>query len=485
MEMCRKQFVSERETTGDGSERGEDVKMRRGIMIAGTNSGSGKTTVATGILSALKARGMDLSAFKCGPDYIDPMFHRQVLGLPSFNLDPYFLDSKALRELYESRSRSFSVVEGVMGYYDGVGPEGRFSSYAVARALGIPVILVVNAAGMATSAGAILRGFREFREESGIVGVIFNQTSPMMEPFLRKVAEEAGVVSIGCLPKESGISIESRHLGLRTDLRTDELEAKLQQLRALVERHLDLDLLLALGENVEALGSCDRGEADRTRTSADAAGEARPVFAVARDRAFCFLYEENLEWLIKCGANIVYFSPLEDERPPEADALYLPGGYPELFLDELSGNKTMLAAIREAVSRGTPTIAECGGFLYLHREVDGRKMVGVIDGIAYRTPKLQRFGYVELEAYADNLMCEAGECIRSHEFHYYESTTPGEGFRVTRARGGEPYRAVLASESLYAGFPHLYFGANPAFAERVVAAARVYRDGRLGGDRRK
>lgn len=457
--------------------------MPKAVLFAGVSSGTGKTTVVTGILSALKKRGMDVSAFKCGPDYIDPMFHRQSLGLPSFNLDPFFLGADALRETFITHSREYSVIEGVMGYYDGVGTAGDYSTYTVAHTLGVPVVLIVNAAGMATSVGALLKGFKDFRPDSGIIGVIFNQCSPMMYPFLRKVAEDVGVEAFGFLPKDGEIAIESRHLGLRTDVDSALMQGKLERLAELAEEHIDLDGILKLSAWKHSSADClnsgamkgsnnDTKRADKSAVRDDA--PAKPLIAVARDEAFCFLYEENIEILRACGAEIRYFSPLNDYVLPEADALYLPGGYPELHLERLSQNKHMSESIRKAVGRGTPTIAECGGFMYLHREIDGFPAAGVIEGNAYRTPKLQRFGYIELIAEKDNLLCRAGESIRSHEFHYYDSTHAGADFEVRRARGGEPYRAVVATETMYAGFPHLYFGANPVFAENFVEAARRF-----------
>lgn len=465
---------------------------KRAILFAGVSSGSGKTTVTTGILSALKARGIDLSAFKCGPDYIDPMFHRHVLGLPSFNLDPYFLEGESLRNLFVRRAREFSVIEGVMGYYDGVGTAGDYSTYSVASRIGVPVVLVVNAEGMATSVGAVIRGFRDFRKDSGVCGVIFNCVSPMMYPFLKKVAEDAGVRAYGFLPKDESVAFESRQLGLNTDIDSDVLQQRLSKLKELTERFIDLDALLSIGGEIlpseadsesECRSDCgvdfkaDCGteiERELPIPQCEAENGRRPTIAVAKDKAFCFLYEENLECLRKYGANIVFFSPMEDDALPDADGIYLPGGVPERYLKDLSANGSMLRSVKEAVGRGTPTVAECGGFLYLHREIDGIPMAGVLEGSAYRTEKLQRFGYIEMTAKRDNVLCKTGERIRSHEFHYYESSEPGDGFSVARARGGEAYSAAVLSDRLYAGFPHLYFGANEAFAENFVKAAAAY-----------
>ena len=438
--------------------------MNDRILIAGTNSGCGKTTVALALLSALQARGLPLAAFKCGPDYIDPMFHREALGLPGRNLDPFFSDAEQLCAALAAQKDGLSLIEGVMGYYDGVGAQGAYSTYDVARSTGTPVILVVNVRGMYSSAGAVLRGFRDFRRDSQVRGVIFNGASPALYEGLKQIAVDAGVAPLGFLPREEALAIGSRHLGLITAAEIDDVRQKLRALGALAQRHIDLDGVLALAASAPVLHE-----------------QARPVspvadvrVAVARDRAFCFLYEENLALLRALGCALCFFSPLSDGALPEGiGALYLPGGYPELHLEALSGNAAMRRAVRIAVEGGLPTIAECGGFLYLHDALDGCPMAGVIHAGAYRTERLRRFGYATLTAKADSLLCERGERIRVHEFHYYESDDCGADLRAEKP-DGRAWDCVHAGASLWAGFPHLYLPANVRCAQRFVRKAGEY-----------
>jgi cobyrinic acid a,c-diamide synthase len=440
--------------------------MKR-LLIAGTHSGCGKTTVTLALLAAFRARGLALASFKCGPDYIDPMFHRRVLGVPSHNLDPFFCEPAMLKRLFAANAGGdLSVIEGVMGYYDGIGPEGAASSYHVAAAVEAPAILVVNARGMSTSAGAVLQGFSRFRENSRIRGVVFNHLPEAMYPMMRKIAEEAGIVPFGFLPPRPDLSIESRHLGLVTAEEIGDLGEKTRSLGTLAEAHLELDGLLELAAAAPAM----EAEPLPKRT-----GTPRVRIAVARDKAFCFLYQENLELLEALGCELVWFSPLADEAPPEhVGGLYLCGGYPELYATALSKNASMLSTVKKLVESGLPTIAECGGFMVLQQALDGIPMAGVLPGTSYKTGRLQRFGYITLEAERDNLLCARGESIRAHEFHYFDSTDCGGGYTAVKASRPARYPCVHATDSLYAGFPHLYFPANPRFAESFVRKAISY-----------
>ncbi|MEG1524589.1 MAG: cobyrinate a,c-diamide synthase [Clostridia bacterium] len=438
--------------------------MHNRFILAGTNSGCGKTTVMVAVLSALVRRGLDVSSFKCGPDYIDPMFHRSVLGVTAHNLDPFFCGRDTLLQMLNTHAgRDISLVEGVMGYYDGIGAGGQYSTCEVAQSTGTPAVLVLNARGMSTSAGAILEGFIRYRPDNGLRGVIFNNISTGTYPMLAKIAEHAGVQAYGYLPKRAELSFESRHLGLVTAGELNDLKNKVENLGVLAEKYIDLDGLLVLA-----------GTASHIETAPFARwrGEPRARIAVAKDAAFCFLYRENLELLESLGCQLIYFSPCSDAALPErTQGLYLPGGYPELHAAALSGNTTMRTSIRTAVLGGLPTIAECGGFLYLHAHLDGVPMVDAIAADAYRTERLQRFGYVTLVAQHNNLLGRAGENIRGHEFHYWDSTDCGDGFSARKAGNGTTYACVHATPSLYAGFPHLYLPSNPVFAKNFVEKA--------------
>ncbi|NTU88546.1 MAG: cobyrinate a,c-diamide synthase [Actinobacteria bacterium] len=437
------------------------------LLLAGTNSGCGKTTITVALLAALKARGLDVASFKCGPDYIDPMFHREALGVSAHNLDPFFCGEEMLKRIFVSHAgKDVSVIEGVMGYYDGIGSSGKASTYDVACMTDTPVVLVVNVKGMSNSVGALLQGFSHYRENSRIVGVIFNGLHEKQYPMMADIARAAGVEPYGFMPRKEDLSIDSRHLGLVTAGEIADIQEKIKALGKLAEAHIDIDGLLALAKTASAL------EADRLPIWD---GEPRVRIAVSRDIAFCFLYRENTELLESLGCEIVYFSPLGDETLPEnISGLYLCGGYPELYAEELSTNTSMLQSIKECIDAGVPTIAECGGFIYLHDELAGYPMVGIIDAHAFETKRLQHFGYVTLTAQVDNLLCEKGDSICAHEFHYWNSADCGESFTAHLARRDEDYLCIHATQSMYAGFPHLYLLANPVFAETYVGKVVGY-----------
>jgi len=441
--------------------------MLNRLLLCGTNSGCGKTTVTMALLAAFKKRGLSVSSFKCGPDYIDPMFHREAIGIPSYNLDPFFCDDAMLRASLAFHSHSdISVIEGVMGYYDGVGTEGRCSTYDVARATETPAVLVINAKGMATSAGALLSGFRNFKSDSNIRGVIFNGVSPMLDKMLSEIAREQGIKSYGCFPKKDELSIGSRNLGLITAAEIEDIRSMISKLGELAEESLDIDGLLALASESPELPAVSAAVSKNT---------IRARIAYACDKAFCFRYQDNLELLEACGAELVPFSPLSDSALPKGtQGIYLCGGYPELYTRQLSANESMRKAIYEAAQAQMPIFAECGGFMYLHDDIDGVPMCGVIKGSTVRKNRLQRFGYVTVTAKADCLLASAGDTIRAHEFHYYDSSDNGSGYTAERASNGLKYDCCHSTGSLYAGYPHLYFPSNPVFAENFVRKAASY-----------
>ena len=436
------------------------------VLLAGTGSGCGKTTVTLAVLQALADRGLRLGSFKCGPDYIDPMFHSRVIGAKSRNLDLFFFSENTARYLLarEAADRDVSVIEGVMGYYDGMGlTTTRGSTYEAARAVDAPVVLVVGAKGASLSLVAVLRGFLDFCPDDRIRGVIFNQCTPatyaaLAEEVRRRYGDR--VRPLGYLPAMPDCALESRHLGLVTAGEVSDLREKLGRLAAQAEGTLDLDGLLALAKTAPAL-HCDPVVLPRRE----------PVrVAVARDRAFCFYYEDSLQALRELGAELVDFSPLRDAAlPPDIQGLYLGGGYPELYAQTLSENASMRAAVRAAVAGGLPTIAECGGFMYLTEAIGDWPMAGVLPGRCRDAGKLTRFGYVTLTAKADNLLCPAGASIRGHEFHHWDASRPGGCFTAEKSTG-RTWDCVHATDTLYAGYPHFHFYADPAFAESYYNA---------------
>lgn len=362
-----------------------------------------------------------------------------------------------------------------MGYYDGAMLASPLaSSWETARTVDAPAVLVVDAKGASLSALAVLQGFLDFQEDSRICGVLFNRCSGGTYPALAAaVAERFGgrVKALGYLPEIPECRLESRHLGLVTAGEVADLRKKLAVLSGQVRRSVDLDGLLALAGTAPPL----RFQPE------DLPRYDEPVrVAVARDRAFCFYYEDSLGALEEMGAELAPFSPLEDAALPEgADGLYLGGGYPELWARQLAENRSMRRSVRQALAAGTPCIAECGGFMYLTEAIGGEPMVGALPGECFDRGRLTRFGYVTLRAKTDNLLCRAGEEIRGHEFHHWDARQPGDGFTAVKP-SGRSWECAVATDRLYAGFPHFHFYANLRCARRFYEACLARRRERRG-----
>ena len=437
------------------------------LVLAGTNSGCGKTTVTCAVLQALVSRGLRVGAAKCGPDYIDPMFHSRVIGAKSSNLDSFFFDRDTMRYLlsHNGQDCDIAVIEGVMGYYDGLGlTSTRASTYEAARETESPVVLVVNARGAALSVLAAVQGFLDFAPDNNVQGVILNGCSAMSYGALaRELESRLGVRACGYLPRLPECTLESRHLGLVTADEVADLREKLRQLAEAAEKTLELDALLEIAHNAPVL--------DFTPPVLPEKGA--PVrIGVARDRAFCFYYEDSLDLLRQLGAELIPFSPLADEKLPDGvQGLYLGGGYPELYAAQLEENHALRRQIRDVVYAGMPCIAECGGFMYLTQSIAGRAMVGALPGDCFDTGKLTRFGYITATAREDNLLCRAGEQVPMHEFHHWDTPQPGDAFGAEKP-SGKQWRCAYATDTLYAGFPHFHFYAKPVMAQRFLAACR-------------
>ncbi len=437
--------------------------MKR-IIIAGTNSGCGKTTVTCAVLQALCNRNMKVSSFKCGPDYIDPMFHKKIIGTSSYNLDSFFCDDDTLKYLLykNGNNMDISVIEGVMGFYDGVDERG--SAYSVSQITDTSVIIVIDCKGMSSSIGAVMKGFLEYRKPNNIIGFIFNRLPEKLCEFVKNICSELGTQYFGFMPSNN-FNIESRHLGLVTADEISDLKSKMKSLGQIAEKNILIDKLINCSEKDFPLFSGIKIKSYHLKRS--------PVIAVAMDKAFCFTYSDNISLLKDLGCEVEFFSPLNDECIPEnADGLILSGGYPELYADKLAQNKLMLEDIKKKIISGIPTIAECGGFMYLHKLLRDSKgveygMVDIIDAVAFRTSKLQRFGYSKLTAMHDNILCNEGCKIPVHEFHYWDSTDNGDSFISTKSDGRQ-WKCVHAKDNLYAGFPHLYFYSNIKIAENFV-----------------
>ena len=440
-------------------------------MIAGTNSGCGKTTVTCAVLQALVNRKINVSSFKCGPDYIDPMFHKTVIGTAAYNLDTYLMSNDTVNYLLNKNSGDIAVIEGVMGFYDGFSFTEKGSTHELSEITDTDVILVVNCRGMSLSAMALVKGFKEFRKNN-IKGVIFNNLSGKLYGDLSEECRKIGLVPLGFLPNIKDVQISSRHLGLVTAGEIDGIKDKMNLLADYAEKYIDIDKILEISEN-------DR---DTKFTSLEITKKYNVKIAVAYDRAFCFYYEENKRALRQQGLELVEFSPMEDKKLPEGICgLYLGGGYPELHAGKLSENSGMRHAIFEAVRHGMPTIAECGGFLYLQKELEDAEgqvweMTGVLDGSGFRTNRLQRFGYAVMTAKENSMLFEKGESIPVHEFHYWDCTQNGTAFEMKKPVGNKTWEGSVAGSSLYAGFPHLYFLAEPRLAERFARAAAKWQE---------
>ncbi len=447
------------------------------ILIAAPASGGGKTTFTCGLLQALVNRGLAPAACKCGPDYIDPMFLSEVIGAYSRNLDLFFSEETQVRQLVADSARhsDIVVIEGVMGYYDGIAVSDEASAWDVARATETPAVLVIDGRGRARSIAAEVAGFARFREDSRVAGVVLNRVSPMLYPRLKDlIEEETGVRVYGYLPKLDDCSLESRHLGLVTASEVADLREKLNTLAAVLEESVDIDGLLDLANTASDLGSCDwQGVVSQQFENA-------PRIAVAHDDAFCFYYADALRLLQHLGAQLVEFSPLADESLPEGvSGLYLGGGYPELHAAELNDNRSMCSSIARAIRTGLPTIAECGGFMYLHdvlEDNDGNtySQVGVVDGASFKTDKLGRFGYITLTASYGGLLVEEGDMLRAHEFHYWDSENPGAAFTAEKPQSGRTWKCGISTPTLYAGYPHLYLPSCPKAAKRFIEACVAY-----------
>jgi cobyrinic acid a,c-diamide synthase len=364
-----------------------------------------------------------------------------------------------------SEGCDISVIEGVMGYYDGLGISStKSSTYEVARVTDTPVVLIVNARGASLSVLAQIKGFTEFRADSGIVGVILNNCTKSTYEMLAPEIEhyfEGKVKPLGFMPVVKESSLESRHLGLVTAAEVRDLKGKMNLLAERAEECIDLDGIINIAKNA----------VDIKYEYVNIAKMDEPVrIGIARDRAFCFYYEDSIDILKEMGAELVAFSPLEDEALPQnLDGIYLGGGYPELYLKELNSNKGMLCSIRDAVQGGLPCIAECGGFMYLLENIEGVPMAGALPGGCSNTGKLQRFGYVTITAEKDNMLCKKGESIRAHEFHHYDAENAGSDFTAEKS-SGKSWQAAIATDTLYAGYPHFHFYSNPAFAEGFYRA---------------
>ncbi len=481
-----------------------------GIVISAPKSGSGKTLITMAIMKALKNRGFFVRAFKCGPDYIDPMFHKEILRVPSKNLDTFFVDEKTLRSLYTDsisetlmtrqvggrglsggnvnawrgapservkNDEPISVVEGVMGLYDGIGMSDEASTYEIAKMLSLPIILVIDAKGMSRSIIAEVAGFLRYDREGLIRGVILNKTTEKVYNTVAPIIEsELNIYALGYMKYSKELTIKSRHLGLVQPTEVENLRQKVSSAAERLEQTVDVNNLIRIANTAERLPDhhlmIERVVKNGTKS---------PVIAVARDKAFSFIYEDNIKTLREAGAEIRFFSPLRDERLPDGtDGLILYGGYPELYLPELMQNESMRMSVRNAILDGMPVLAECGGYMYLHEKVYDQHdraytMCGVVKGSCRDTGKLTHFGYVTVEEKEPRFLPK-DTVIRAHEFHHYSSTANDTACIVRKEGSDESWEGIMSGPTSFVGFQHFYYPSYPEFAYHFIKEVVKYRD---------
>lgn len=442
------------------------------VIIAAVMSGSGKTTITAGLLAALKKRGLNVQPYKIGPDYIDTGWHTLASGKISHNLDSWLVGKDKLQEIFTATSQGadISIIEGVMGLYDG-GRGGISSTAEISKLLDAPVVLVIDAKSMGTSAAAIALGFREFDKSVKLAGVILNRLgSDSHRKIIVDALDKIGIKCFGAIKRNEEFHLPERYLGLVPTTENNSADV-IEKICAAVEAQVDVDALIDLAKNSAPLEKFNYVE------------KFSPMIriAVAKDEAFNFYYGASLKELERLGAEIVFFSPLNDEALPEnISGLVIGGGFPEMFADKLQSNKKIRADIFHAAQSGLPIFAECGGYMYLMRELidfDGKsfEMCGVLDGVATMTNKLQTVGYVEAEILSDCVLGKAGDILRAHEFHFSTAQTSDEKiFKCTRMRTGSEYLAGAVKKNIVASYLHIHFAGCPNAAKTFIDACKKF-----------
>ena len=447
------------------------------VVIAAPMSGSGKTTVVTGLLAAMRARGVKAQSYKIGPDYIDPGYHALASGRPAHNLDTWLVPKERLADIFMSTMEDAEVadIEGVMGLYDG-GKNGVSSTAEIAKLLKAPVLLVVNAKSMGESAAALVMGFKQYDPEVNLAGVILNRLgSDTHRTMIEEALNKMGVPVFGAIKRNDAMTMPERHLGLVPVEENARERETVEEIGRVVGASADIERIVTLAKSAPPL------EEGRGFSSA---AKIKARIAVARDEAFSFYYPESLAVLRQKGAELIFFSPLHDSELPEADGLILGGGFPEMFAKELYENENMRASIKDTAEKGMPIYAECGGFMYLMRHVtdfDGNAfpMLGVIPGEVVMNRKLQTVGYVSAEMERDTVLGPKGTVLRGHEFHFSSECEPEAGadypraFTFRKTRNPAPYPAGYAKGNILGSYLHLHFaGADDAAASFVAACEK-------------
>ena len=451
------------------------------VMVAATASGAGKTTATIALMGALRARGMRVAAFKCGPDYLDPTYHRRAAGVPSHNLDGWMMDRASVLATFAraAAGADVAVIEGMMGLFDGAAPTGdEGSSAEIAKWLAAPVLLVVDASGMARTVAAVAHGFGHFDPQLTVAGLICNRVGGGGHLDLLRAAS-AEVPVLGGFPSEERLAFPERHLGLRSADDKSVVQPLFDAWAEMAERWLDLDAIVAIARSAPALSAPTAAELWPRSGAAD----PRCRIGVAWDDAFHFYYEDNLRRLEAAGAELVRFAPTREARLPDVDGLYFGGGYPEALADELSNNRAMIDAVRRFAQNGGPIYAECGGLMYLSagiRTLDGRSwpMVGLVAGEAAMSERLQELGYVEVETRAESILGPRGMRMRGHQFRYSTLTPIPERMErvyAVRPRWGEPFVEGYCTGNVLASYVHIHWASNPGAAQGFVGSCTAWR----------
>lgn len=450
------------------------------VLLAGTSSDVGKTTVVLGIMRALKNRQIKVQGYKAGPDYIDTAFHTFATGVASRNLDTWMLEEDVIKSLLSKHSKDadIAIMEGVMGMYDGADVKSLVGSSAhLAKMTKTPVVLVINGAGVAASAAAMVLGFKMFDKDVDVKGVIVNKVSGQAHYDLIKEAidHHVGIPCLGYLTKNENISLKSRHLGLIPSVEVDALDDKINEVAQMIESTVDLDLLMEIASTAK-----DHVSSVDIKRSHDL------KIGLPYDAAFNFYYQDNLDMLEDMGCDLVRFSPISDKKLPDhLDGLYIGGGFPEVFAKELSNNKEMLEAIRTAIINGLPTYAECGGLMYLTSSIETLEgeqydMLGIFSNTSQMTKRLQRFGYVNVELNKDTVIGKKGLSFKAHEFHrsmVLEDANEQKMYDIRKERKSDQktWQCGYMKYNCLGGYPHIHFYSNPDVAKGFLETCKTYK----------
>lgn len=434
------------------------------ILISAFSSGSGKTTFTMGLLRLLQKKGIKVSSYKCGPDYIDTMFHAKALGILSRNIDLFLSDENTVKNILAD-AEDMAVIEGVMGFYDGIAFTDAASASHISSITDTPCILIVDVKGKSATLKALITGMIHYRKNN-IKGIILNRISKASYPVYKNMIEsELPVKVFGYMPELKDCTLKSRHLGLITAEEMADINNIIDKIAEELEKSIDLESIIDTAEKAPDL--------EYDALEINLIGRCR--IGIAYDKVFCFHYADNIKVLEKMGAEIVYFSPLEDKALPEnLDGLIFYGGYPELYLEKLSSNKSFIESLKKVYNNKIPLIAECGGFMYISQSIDNVEMASLIKGRCTMTNKLQNFGYVDITSHKDSMLFKKRESFPAHEFHYSIIDEPYSDCIMRKPKSLKSWQGVYLSDHVYAGYPHLYFLSNLKLAERFIIKAIHY-----------